>query len=530
MYKRISIAFLFLVTVNLAYGQLDSMKIHLKSFGVAGTQGFGPHWIVSNRYGIFSDSTNDVLLMPGFELPMHFGKHLKIETGFDAVIKPKLNTSFIYQGYANVYYGKLKLMMGRQDYTLGQYSQTLSSGSFIVSNNALPIPRIGMGFYDYVDVPFTHGYLQVKGAINEGIMDNNRLAHSYFNRPYLHEKFAYIRSNKLPLNPFVGIIHFAMYGGVKSNGKRVPAHFADVFFAKHVSAPGEINVYGEHLGIVEFGVSGRIRDYHFTYYYQIPITDRTGLENNFSRNMDFFTGINIKTDKKRIISGFVYEYNFTSQQGGLGLPDPVVNGTIREPWSASDRAWLKNYYTSLGYPVSNLNTEIEWRSFLQAVTNYGYLFGGRVDYYNQPQYRDIYYDKIIGTSLFITKPELKRMTGYTDPGNYVVDNRLTIHHMGIEGYISRNFNYRMMITYTKNLGNWQEYGGRYSWGGIAVDPNYSWYWKGSKIQWYSLLEADYKNENLEKFGFHLGFGYDFGQIYHNFGFIAGVSYNWKVKL
>ncbi len=513
-----------------AFGQVDSLNLHIRGSGVAGTKGFGPHWLVSNRYGIYSDSSNDVLLMPGFSLPMHFGKKLKINLGFDGVIKPRIKSSFIYEGYANVSYGKLKLMMGRQEFTLGQYNNDVSSGSFIVSNNALPIPQIGLGFYDYVDVPFTKGYLQVKGGVNQGWMDNNRLDNSPYNKPLLHEKFAYIRTRKLPVNLFLGAIHFVMYGGVDKNGNKVPVHYLDVVLAKHVSSGSEINAYGEHLGIIDLGLTGRYKDYDLTYYNQLPVTDRTGLEKNFTRNIDFFTGILVQSREHKLISAFTYEFDHTTQQGGLGLPDPVVNGTIREPWSASDREYLKEYYSGLGYPVNNLNTQAEWQSFLQAYTDYGYEFGGRVDYYNNYQYKDVYYDKIIGTSLFITKPQLKRMTGITDPGDYIVDNRVLIHHLGIEGYFSENFTYRFLLTFTRNLGAWQEYGGRYKWEGIAVDPNFSWYWKGARIQWYSMLEMGYTNKNFKNLTFHLGGGYDFGDIYHNFGFTAGIDYNWRLKL
>ncbi len=529
---KFKVCFIFLLSLCAfqVFAQIDSVEVHIKGSGVAGTQGFGPHWLVSNRFGIYSDSSNDVLLMPGFTLPVQFGKKLKINLGFDAVLKPRIKSSFIYQGYANVNYGKLKLMMGRQNYTLGQFNDDVSSGSFIVSNNALPIPGIGLGFYDYVDVPLTKGYLQVKGGVNQGWLENNRLDHSPYNKPLLHEKFAYIRTGKLPVNLFLGLVHFALYGGVDKNGNKVPVHFLDVVLAKHVSSGGEINAYGEHLGIVDLGLSARYKDYDITYYYQLPITDRTGIEKNFSRNQDFFTGILVQTKEHKLLTAFTYEFNHTTQQGGLGIPDPVVNGTIREPWRASDRQYLKDYYTALGYPVSNLNTQAEWQSFLEAYTNYGYPFGGRVDYYNNYQYKDVYYDKIIGTSLFITKPQLKRMTGVQDPGDYIVDNRVIIHHLGVEGYFSGNFSYRLLLTYTRNFGEWQEYGGRYKWEGIAVDPDFYWYWKGARIQWYSLYEMSYRNKNIKNFTFHLGGGYDFGDIYHNFGITAGVDYSCRLKL
>ncbi|MBR9999654.1 MAG: hypothetical protein KFF73_11820, partial [Cyclobacteriaceae bacterium] len=481
-----------------------------------------------------NDSIQDLLLMPGFTYPLQFGKHFTISTGLDLAIKRNLDESFIYQGYANFSYGNLKLIAGIQEYTLGQYSEELSSGSFLVSNNARPIPRIGIGFYDYVDVPFTKGYLQVKGALNHGWLENGRLDHSRFNLPYLHEKFAYIRTQKIPVNPYAGISHFALYGGENANGRKIGVDYWAVFTgsASTVSGLGSdaVNAAGEHLGVFDLGFYSRIKNYDITLYYQLPVTDQTGMESKFSRNQDFFTGILIETEDKNIVNGILFEFIHTEQQSGLGIPDPIVDGKFISLWKEEDREWLKEYYTGLGYPVSDIDTEIEWRSFLQAYINYGYLFGGRVDFYNNPLYRHIYQGRIIGTPLFQTLPEIKKMSGYEETeGPYVVNNRVWAYHVGVSGYLSKDLDYRLMVTYTSNKGAWQEYGGRTRWDGIAIDPDYEWFWMGDLTQWYTLLEANYTLPGSEKFAFKAAIGYDFGDLDHNFGMLFGISYRNYVK-
>ena len=504
------------------------MEYHIQAYAALGTEGYPPHWITSNHYGIFNDSTNDVLMIPGFSLPFSFGKKFKIETGFDAVIKYKIDQSYIFQAYANFYYGKLKLMIGKQKYTLGQYNLTLSSGSFLVSNNANPIPRIGLGFYDYVDIPFTKGYLQIKGALNHGWLDNDRLHHSEINKPLLHEKFLYLRTQRIPINPYIGVAHFAMYGGEDENGDKVGVDYKAVFLAQKSTVPGfrgeAINAAGEHLGILDLGFYSRIKMYDIIFYYQKPVTDQTGIEGNFHRNKDFFTGITLKSKEKKIISGFLYEFIHTKQQGGVGIPDPVVDGRLVSLNNEEDLAYLEEYYTSQGYDVSKLDTEIEWRSFLQADINYGNLFGGRVDFYNNYLYKHIYQDRIIGTPLFKTKPEIYKMTGYMDDGKFIVNNKVLAHHFGVNGYILKDLRYRAMFSYTKNQGAWQEYEGRYQWGGIAVDPDYEWFWQGDKIQYYSFLGFDYSPHQIRKWTFSLSLGYDFGDLDHNFGAMLGVEF------
>jgi hypothetical protein len=516
-----------------ANAQFDSLQYHGSVYGAIGSEGYAPHWIQSNRYGIFNDSIQDALFLAGFNWPVQIGKHFKISTGFDIALKRNLDESFIYQGFVNFSYGKLKLIAGRQEYTLGQYSESLSSGSFLVSSNARPIPRIGIGFYDYVDVPFTKGYLQVKGALNHGWLENGRLDHSRLNKPLLHEKFAYVRTQKIPINPYVGISHFALYGGEDSNGNKIGIDYWAVFTGKASTVPGleteAVNAAGEHLGVMDLGFYSRIKDYNITYYYQLPITDRTGKEKKFSRNKDFFTGILIETQEKKIISGFLYEFIHTKQQGGLGIPDPIIDGKFISLTDEEDLEFLHEYYTGLGYPVGDIDTEIEWRSFLQAYINYGYLFGGRVDFYNNRFYRHIYEGRIIGTSLFTTAPELKRMTGMDPDGPYVVNNRILAHHFGISGYLRRNVDYRIMLTYTRNKGAWQEYGGRFLWEGIALDPDYDWFWKGDKSQWFTLFETNYTFPGLQGFRFKTAVAFDFGDLDTNFGAMLGITYRNSIK-
>jgi hypothetical protein len=507
--------------------QNDTLKYHLKLMGAFGTQGYPPHWIESNRYGIFNDSIQDVVFMPGFTFSHDLGKKIGIETGFDLAVKRNLDESFIYQAYANFSYGQLKLIAGIQEYTLGQYSEDLSSGSFLVSNNARPLPRIGIGFYDYVDVPFTHGYLQVKGALNHGWLENDRLDHSRLNLPLLHEKFAYIRTQKLPLNPYAGIGHFALYGGEDENGEKAGIDYWAVFKGSASSVPGfqqdAVNAAGEHLGVMDFGFYTRIKDCNITFYYQLPITDQTGMESNFSRNKDFFTGILIETKKRNLFSGFLYEFIHTQQQGGLGVPDPRVGDRFVSLWKEEDREYLKEYYTGLGYPVDDYDTEIEWRSFLQAEINYGYEFGGRVDFYNNPYYRHVYHGRIMGTPLFQTQPELLKLTGiYQEP--YVVNNRIRAHHFGVKGYFLENLDYRLLVTYSRNEGAWQQYGGRTAWEGIALDPDFDWFWKGDLIQWYTMLEANYTLPHSERFRLKIALAFDFGDLDDNFGTMLGISY------
>ncbi len=523
--------FFFILMAHLSFSRIDSLEYHVQGYAALGTEGYPPHWIVSNRYGMFNDTTANLMLVPGFSMPMSFGKKFGIEIGFDAAFTLNVKRNFIYQGYLNLRYGKLKIIAGRQEYTIGQYSDRLSVGSFIISNNALPYPRLGIGFYEYVDVPFTKGYVQVMGAFNHGWLEEDRFDHSLISDSYVQEKYAYIRSNKLPVNLHLGIAHLGIYGGSRSDGTEIPYDFWSVFFARGSNVAGQkgeaANAYGEHMGIFDWGLNFRIKGLKFQLYQQKPINDSGGFHKWFKYNKDNYIGAIVET-KIPFIRKALYEYVSTTNQVGEGTPDPVVDGKIYFPFRDDDRLALEQYYTDLGYDVSGFDV-IDWYDFLEDEVNYGHRFGGRVDYYNNNNYRNIYQGRIMGMSIFHTKPQMLKYTGLNISGEYVVNNRVKAHHFGFEGEINKRLSYWAKLTYTQNYGSWQEYEGRYKWEGIALDPEFDWYYKGSKTQWYSLFEIDYRFVKVKGLSLQAAVSYDFGQIIDNFGGLLGLRYSGLVN-
>lgn len=511
----------------ITWSQVDSLELHIQGYGAFGSQGYPPHWIVANRYGIFDDASNSLVLVPGFSMPMSFGKKFGIQLGLEAALLSDISDSFIYQGYLNLTYGKLKIISGVLHYTIGQYSDRLSVGSFLVSNNARSYPRVGIGFYEYTDLPFTKGYVQIMGALNHGWLEKDRFEHSNISESYIHEKYFYIRSNKLPVNPHFGIAHFALYGGYRRNGTLVPYDFWSVFFARGSGVSNQkgeaANAYGEHTGIFDWGLNFRIKKYNFQLYHQKPINDSGGYHKWFKYNKDNYLGVMMDTEFP-FVRKVLFEYVSTYQQGGKGTPDPVVDGKIVFPFLEEDRIWLEQYYTDRGYDVTGFDA-IDWYDFLEDEVNYGYRFGGRFDYYNNNGYRNIYRNRIIGTSLFHTKPQMLQHAGTEIPGEYVVNNRIRAYNLGLEGEILPNLSYWAKITLTRNYGAWQEYEGRYKWEGIAIDPDFDWYYKGVRSQWYSIFEIDYRVPKVEGLSLQAALSYDFGQIMQNFGGMIGIRYS-----
>ena len=190
--------------------------------------------------------------------------------------------------------------MEKEAYTIGKYSDELSSGSLFVSNNAHPVPRIGIGFYDYTPVPFIEKYFSFKGMMNLGVLNDDRSEYNGTDKPYYHEKNLYLKSNFLPVNFHAGINHSALFGGTTSYGYEIPVDFWATFFGMGSSKIGggeEINAAGAHFGLYDFGLNWRTKEMSFQLYYQAPFADNGGMQ--ILKNKDQLFGLLVDLNDKK---------------------------------------------------------------------------------------------------------------------------------------------------------------------------------------------------------------------------------------
>ena len=119
-----------------------------------------PFWLTHNKFGIYEGDRNELILQVDVEKEFNFKNHLSLDIGGNLVGKNQLDKSYIHEAYANLSYKNLKLILGKEEITYTQYSENLSTGSYYLSSNARPIPRLGIGFYNFTNLPFTNGYIQ----------------------------------------------------------------------------------------------------------------------------------------------------------------------------------------------------------------------------------------------------------------------------------------------------------------------------------------------------------------------------------
>ncbi|MDE5551848.1 MAG: capsule assembly Wzi family protein [Muribaculaceae bacterium] len=360
----------------------------------------------------------------------------------------------------------------------------LSSGDLTVSNNARPIPQARIGFYDFVDIPLTRGWVQIIGDIAYGKFTDskwNRDHYNYYNNflatgVWYHYKRLYLRSNPdARFSATVGMQHAAQFGGlyqeyrkgvmVKEVREKVNFRsFIDAFFQTQFNDSEQINdalnFKGNHLG--SWDVNFRYRLFNndeISFYVMKPWEDGTGI--GWQNGFDGVWGLAFKSANQTWIKGAVIEYlDFTNQAGPF----------MREP--------------SENIPYNPI---------------------GNDNYYN-----NLLYNSWMNYGLSIGSPVIKSTIYNRDGYLKVIDNCIRGFHIGVEGSISR-IDWRMLLSWKQSKGT-------------NLDP------RPHPAQSTSMMvRGSYSWPGIDGLKLNAELGFDAGDLYPScFGALLSVSYTGKL--
>ncbi len=377
--------------------------------GIMSSGETAPFWLHSNRNGMYSASPYSSVTF------IEIGKDLQQEKklfkyGFKANGQLRFDdhgTKFYLQEmYVKLRLGAFDLNIGSREEHLGNQQPVLSSGGFLFSNNARPIPKIMIGIEEFTAIPFTHGYAEIKGGISHGWLNGE----AYVKNAFLHHKYAYLRlGGKLPVNIQYGFEHAAQWGGTHPTLGKQAIGFDDfmrVFFGKEGSSssnPNEIyNALGNHLISQSIRLDFKFAGYVLSGYWQNLNEDGPikFIWDSMNRPDGLF-GISFQNNNFPYLSGILYEYLNTTDQSG--------------PFHDKD----------------------------------GIVYGGKDNYFGNNIYQSgwSYFANSIGTP-FITPPYKKEDGKYAD-----YSNRTKVHHIGIQGDIF-GYKYRILNSFSKNYGTY----------------------------------------------------------------------------
>ncbi|GAB5524378.1 MAG: capsule assembly Wzi family protein [Roseivirga sp.] len=472
--------------------KVDSLRAEVYTGALLSTkENFVPHYLVHNQFGEV-DETTSFFMGGGLRYKKSLFDRLSLVSGF-SFRNDILSSHFIELVYNNLY-----LRTGRVKERVGGLFNNIASGSLALSQNAQPVPMISVGSTGYMNVPYLQGYFEVKGSLSHRWLEEDR----YISNALLHGKTFYLRLNldkHIGFKASSGVVHFAQYGGTSPQGDRQPSGFSDylrVFVGAGIPNPngtteGESNGLGNHFGIVETIVEQRVGNHMLKVNYQKPFEDEGSIQ--YVSLTDYLFGLEWTLPKKDgLVTKLHAEWLQTKWQSGPGLPD------------ATD--------------------EIP-----DEQANFGYSFGQRDDLYNNWLYRSgwTYNGLVIGNPLFLTHARtLNFLAAYPDNETSIANNRIRSFHLGIQGNLTTGLAYRGLFTYTENFGTYAGlYEGRFSWGGIASDPNFDYPFSPVRIQKYMMLELIYQKPfKRVPLNFKLQLARDFGDLYTSSGVSLSVHY------
>lgn len=475
----------------------------------AGSHDFAPYYIMSNNHGILSSSKDALVrvaakhdsqrknhfsysfgvdLIGGYTSSVDYDRYystdpgagaIPVTNGFMKAVSRHPSRFWIQQLYGEVRYRSIFLSVGMKEHSSALLSPTLSSGDFVESGNARPIPEVRVGFSDFTDIPLTNGWVQIQGELSYGKMTDNawmREHYNYYNGHinqgalYSYKRCYFRTKPAMPFSATVGMQVGAFFGGETTsyiNGKEIRrvkfSRGLKQFFKVLIPSDGGLSYYsGSSLGCWDLQFRYRFSNNSaLKAYMQKPFEDGSGI--GFLNGFDGLWGLQYNTSGFPWIRSVVAEYlDFTNQSGPMHWdPDDVPGTTIGRRAEGND-----NYYYNHEY---------------NAYANYGMAIG---------------------------TPFLRSPIYNTDGVMEFTANRVRGFHIGMEGDISRSLAWRLLGGYRV----------AYGWGGYL--------YQHPKDDTSLMLEAAWKPAGVKGLSFRAALAIDHGTLLgNNVGGMLTVRFN-----
>ena len=485
-----------------------------------GSEEFAPYYIASNRGGTLTQQHSALLhgaLYHSLDTTrrLSWGAGVEAWTGWSSTVDYRSTSGdlvlsnhpprfWVQQLYVTGKYRGVFLTLGQQERGTPWLNQRLSSGDLVRSGNARPGYGASAGFINFQNIPFTHGWVQIRGELGyfrqgDGKWLEQHLIpeNTFINTGYwVNYKNIYFRTKPTERLVFtIGMQAACQFGG---DFVRYDKHQqvveqlkmkadAEAFFKALLprsggSNPADKDYYaGNHLGSWDVSLAYRLPcDAVIKAYYQSPFEDGSGIgkKNGF----DGLWGLEYDAGKPQLVSGAVVEYlDLTNQSGPLHF-NP-------HDYRDDDRPG--------GSPITGEAT-------------------GADDYYNNYAYNG-YQNR----GMSIGTPMVKSPLYHTDGYMRFFDNRMRGVHVALTGTLAAGLTYRAMYSWRK------------SWGNIfmpRLEPaTYS----------SAMLEAVYDLPAVKGLKLSLQLGLDHGTLYNNdsrdkartnFGAMLDITYHGNFSL
>ena len=463
-----------------------------------------PLWLNANKYGLSSLDKSNGYLRASIERPLSNdqGRKWGWGAGLDLVGAYGFTSKYIVQqAFVEGRWLHGTLTIGSKEYPLELKNQELSSGSQTLGINARPVPQVRLAVPEYYALPFTNGWVSIKGHIAYGKTTDDRwqkdFTHQqskYTEGTLYHSKAGYIKIGNdyrfQPVSLELGLEMASLFGGTTfpSGPNSGITNEGGIKGMWHAFIPGGAdtgetvyqNAAGDQLG----SWVARLNFDYDTWYLGI-YADHFFEDHSSMLFLDYDGyGSGSEWDVKKEKRYLLYD-----------LKDILLGVDLR----LKGNSWINNVL------VEYINTKYQSGPIYHDHTsNISDHIGGRDNYYNHSHMTGWqHWGQAIGNPLY-TSPL------YNDNGSiYFYNNRYKAWHLGIAGSPNYNLHYRLLATFQKSYGTYAK---------PFVEP------QNTQML---LAEADYRFSYYSKlYGWSVkaAVGADFGSTYgKNLGFQLTIT-------
>lgn len=394
------------------------------------SSGQTPFWLRANQYGTVPLQAPRFRLNTGIYSDYRTADSAHSRSvadwgyGINGVVNAGQTNQFLLpEAYVKGRLGAFELYVGRRRELVGLVDTLLTTGAYAWSGNALPIPKVQIGFPNFTPIPFTKGVLSFMGVFAHGWFENaNRLVKG----SYLHQKYAYGRLGKptWPFRLYAGFNHQVIWAGSAAPGVLSP----------FVAVNGQLPSALKYFPAVVLGSRGTQADQLVTSFEDNRIGNHLG-------SIDFAADVNIGHWNAYVYRQFVYDDG--SLFYGTNLDDGL-NGLRLKNLRQPTRALFSLRQVTVEY----LFTGSQGGDVFVISDN---KRRGRDNYFNHSQFVDgwVYFNRTIGTPFLTPERELN-----PNAGAGIANNRVSVIHLGLSGLLFGSVNILTRLSVSRNAGTY----------------------------------------------------------------------------
>jgi hypothetical protein len=360
------------------------LKYDIKTGVIASSKTNTPFFLQANQFGLIPRQSGIFYFSGGiskdYDSLLTLKRKLKkFGLGYGANFHTNLgntNQILLSEAYIKMRYSKMEFYAGRRKEIQGLTDSTLSSGAYVWSGNALPVPKLQVSTPNWVALGI-HNRVSFKGGLSHGWFGTQGIIENY----YLHQKWLYLKINdkKQKVQLMGGVNHQVQWGGYSEefkndnyftfNGYLAPNPWYSYqfivlpFLQKLVNIdPSKVPGYdgglaiGNQLGSIDLS---SIINQNWQFYHQKPFDFARSLI-NFNNIEDGIYGVSWKNKTPTgFLSHINGEFIYTKSQGlyrfgkyqlsNSGEYDNYFSHGQYQSWSYKERI--------LGTPFITINPE-----------------------------------------------------------------------------------------------------------------------------------------------------------------------------